>query len=265
MGAFDEIASRYRDTSLVQASAGAKLIELLCIHPASDILDVGCGTGNLTAELAKRTVGRVTGIDPSGAMTVEAAREYADPRITFLTMDGSSMRFDEAFDIVYSNSAFQWFREPALFLANARTALREGGRIGLQAPARQDYCPAFIEAVKDCCDDPAIRQVFDGFRSPWFFLESGEAYRKLFEEAGFRVLFCALEETGSRRTPSQAFDVFCSGAKAGYLDPACFDKQLPEGFEAGFLDGIRRSFEAMAEADGMFDLMFHRIFVVAER
>jgi trans-aconitate 2-methyltransferase len=265
MGTFDEIASRYRETSLVQASAGAKLIELLCIPADADILDVGCGTGNLTAELAGRTTGRVTGIDPSGAMAREAGRVYADPRIGFLTMDGNSMSFNEEFDILYCNSAFQWFREPSRFLANARAAIRKGGRIGMQAPARQDYCPAFIAAVDACCSDPAIRQVFDGFRSPWFFLESGEAYRKLFEEAGFRVLFCALEETGSRRTPSQAFDVFCSGAKAGYLDPACYGKPFPEGFEAAFLDGVRRSFEAMAEADGMFDLMFHRIFVVAER
>jgi hypothetical protein len=96
-------------------------------------------------------------------------------------------------------------------------------------------------------------------------LDTEEAYRSLFEEAGFRVIFSALEETHNSQTPAQVFDIFGSGAKAGYLNPACYDAPFPEGFESLFLDGIRQSFESQADADGMIDLMFYRIYVVAER
>jgi ubiquinone/menaquinone biosynthesis C-methylase UbiE len=265
MERFDEIASRYRQTSLVQASAGAKLIELLDIPRNADILDVGCGTGNLTAELAGKTTGKVTGIDPSGEMVRVASAAFSDQRTNFRKMGAESIAFHDTFDIVYCNSAFQWFRDPARFLGNARQALRQGGRIGMQAPATLDYCPAFIDAIKTCCGNPAIRQVFSGFRPPWFFLETEEEYRSLFEQAGFRVLFANIEESRSLRTPQQAFDVFCSGARAGYLDPNCYEQPWPEGFESMFLDGIRKAIEHQAVNDGMINLMFHRIFVVAEQ
>jgi ubiquinone/menaquinone biosynthesis C-methylase UbiE len=265
MERFDEIASRYRQTSLVQASAGAKLIELLDIPQNADILDVGCGTGNLTAELAKRTTGKVTGVDPSGEMVRVASAAFSNERTRFMKTDADGIGFEGEFDIVYCNSAFQWFRNPGRFLENAGRALRPGGRIGMQAPARHDYCPAFIEAIETCCENPEIGKVFSGFRAPWFFLETEDGYRSLFEQAGFRVLFCTIEESRSRRTPQQVFDVFCSGAKAGYLDPACYDQPLPEGFESPFLDGIMHAFDHQADNNGMIDLMFHRIYVVAER
>jgi len=265
MATFDDIAARYRQTSLVQASAGAQLMELLDISGAPDILDVGCATGNLTAALAASTTGNVTGIDPSEAMIREASAAFPDPRIRFTVMGDAEMHYEQEFDVIYCNSAFQWFTNPSRFLASARKALRPSGRIGMQAPAKHEYCPVFIEAIGKCCAEETIGKVFEGFHSPWFFLESSAEYAGLFNAAGFRVLFCALEEARSRRTPAQVFDIFCSGAKAGYLNPACYEHQWPEGFETSFLDGIRRSFEAMAASDGMVDLLFNRIFVVAER
>jgi len=265
MERFDGIATRYRQTSLVQASAGAKLIELLDIPRHADILDVGCGTGNLTAELAGKTTGRVTGIDPSGEMVRFASAAFSDQRISFMQLDADDIGFESEFDIVYCNSAFQWFRDPARFLDNAGRALRPEGRIGMQAPARHDYCPAFIDAIETCCVNPEITKIFAGFRSPWYFLETEDEYRALFEKSGFRVLFCTIEESRSRRTPQQVFDVFCSGARAGYLDPACYNQSWPEGFETTVLDGIRQAFDCQADKEGMIDLMFQRIFVIAEK
>ena len=265
MERFDEIASRYRQTSLVQATAGERLIELLDIPKDADILDVGCGTGNLTTELAGKTTGKVTGIDPSGEMVRVASAAFSDQRTSFMQMDAECIDFDGEFDIVYCNSAFQWFKNPSRFLDNAIRALRPGGRIGIQAPARQEYCPVFIDAIQQCCGNPEIGEVFSGFRPPWFFLETENEYRTLFEQAGFRVLFCTIEGSRSYRTPQQVFDVFCSGARAGYLDPACYDVQWPEGFESAFLDGIQKTFDRQVDNDGMIDLMFHRIFIIAEK
>ena len=198
MATFSDIASRYQETSLVQASAGTILINLLEIPGTADILDVGCGTGNLTAELAKHTTGCVTGIDPSEAMISEASKAYTDPHIRFLVMDATSMPFEEEFDSIYCNSAFQWFRNPSLFLEQAKKALRANGKIGLQAPARTNYCPVFLEAINDCCRNPVIKELFAGFYSPWIMLDTAEAYSSLFREAGFQIIHCSIEETRNR-------------------------------------------------------------------
>lgn len=264
MATFTDIASRYRKTSLVQASAGAQLIELLDIGGNADILDVGCGTGNLTMELLKRTTGSVTGIDPSEGMIREASRIYSDPRIKFLVMDNREMTFHEEFDIIFCNSAFHWFTTPQLFLEKSRTALKPNGRIGIQAPAKAEYSPLFLKAISECCTNPEIAQIFSGFRPPWILLETAEAYSALFRDADFKVTYCSLEESSNRYTPEKVFDVFSSGAKAGYLNPAYYDAPLPESFEAAFLEGIKTSFERQAEADGLVDLLFHRIFLIAE-
>lgn len=265
MATFTEIASHYRNTSYVQASAGAQLIELLDIPGNADILDIGCGTGNLTAELLKRTTGIVTGIDPAEGMIREASLASTDPRIRFLIMDAVDMNFMEEFDIIFCNSAFQWFKQPSLFLEKARQALRQGGKIGIQAPAKNNYCPLFLRAVSECCTHPEIQEVFSAFHSPWFMLETAEAYTELFGDAGFSVRFSSLKESRNRYTPEKVFDVFSSGARAGYLNPACYDMPFPEGFENAFLDRIRQSIDRQAEADGLIDLLFYRIFLMAEK
>jgi trans-aconitate 2-methyltransferase len=265
MANFTDIASHYRQSSLVQASAGAQLIELLGISGNHDILDVGCGTGNLSAELLKRTTGTVTGIDPSEGMIREASREYPDPRIRFLVMSDTEINFKETFDIIYCNSAFQWFKTPSVFLQKAYDALRPKGKIGIQAPTKENYCPVFLKAISDCCLNPQLKQVFSGFRSPWFKLETAEAYTNLFREAGFTVTLSTIEESRNRYSPEKVFDVFSSGAKAGYLNSDCYDAPLPEWFESTFLEGIKHSFKRQAETDGFIDLCFYRIFLIAEK
>jgi trans-aconitate 2-methyltransferase len=86
---FSEIAKRYRETSLVQQSAAETLFRLLAIEGSEDVLDVGCGTGNLTKKIRGATSGRVVGIDPAEGMIERAAREHGDG-IDFARLVGRS-------------------------------------------------------------------------------------------------------------------------------------------------------------------------------
>jgi protein-L-isoaspartate O-methyltransferase len=74
---FSEIAAKYEKNSLVQKSASDKLFDLLQIKENDAVLDVGCGTGNLTKIIAEKTRGRVIGIDASEQMIEEAKRNYS--------------------------------------------------------------------------------------------------------------------------------------------------------------------------------------------
>lgn len=264
MADFSTISPDYKKKSSVQASASEQLIDVLSISSSADILDVGCGTGNLTANLRGITSGRVVGIDQSEGMIQQAQHTYANKDIEFRVLSDDQISFSNEFDIIFCNSVFQWFKDPFRTLKKFKKVLRIPGKVGVQAPARECYCPNFIEAIKYCCASSEIEDLFSSFQSPWFFLEAAEEYQKLFEEAGFEVEHCQIDEVHQRYSVEKAFDVFNSGAAAGYLNQQYFSKSLPNDFSERVLKGVRESFAEQASSTGEVNLIFYRIYVVAK-
>lgn len=262
---FSSIAPSYRKNSLVQASAGKMLLDLLALTGKEDILDVGCGAGKLTALLRTKTSGRVVGIDRTEEMIRDARATYGDQGIELLPVATDTLPFDEEFDGIFCNSVFQWFADPAVNLANFYRALRPGGRLAVQAPATYQYCPHFLKAIDYCRKSPELDATFAAFRSPWFFRDTAAEYRLLFEEAGFQVVSCRIEPVPQTCSIDKAVGVFKSGAAAGYLNQVCFAKPLPADFADRVLAGVRESFVAQAGAGDMVDLLFYRLFVLAEK
>ncbi len=148
--------------------------------------------------------GEVAGIDPSPGMIEEAKKRSEG--IVFEVKSAEELDYENHFDVIFCNSAFQWFREPEKAIENCFRALKSGGRIGIQAPAKKVYCPNFIEAIERVKRDERTRDIFKHFKSPWFFLETAEEYRKLFEKFGFRVVFSKIECVKTRHTPEEVFD-----------------------------------------------------------
>jgi ubiquinone/menaquinone biosynthesis C-methylase UbiE len=187
---FTQIARRYERDSLVQGAAAELLLSLLQIGPREDVLDLGCGTGYLTERISKLTSGRVAGIDPAPGMVAEAQLKYCSEQISFEIAFTEDLLAHENFDVIFCNSALQWFRDPVRALAACRRALRPGGRRGVQAPARHDYCPNFLQGITEVAHHPETAAFFSRFRSPWFFLEADDAYADMFRDAGFIVTLC---------------------------------------------------------------------------
>jgi trans-aconitate 2-methyltransferase len=104
---------------------GASLVELSAPQPGERIVDLGCGTGRLTAEIAAAGA-NVLGLDASAAMIDEARRLY--PAIRFDVADARSFRVDEPVDGVFSNAVLHWIRPPEQVVQRVRQALRPGGR-----------------------------------------------------------------------------------------------------------------------------------------
>lgn len=265
MSDFATIAPSYRQNSLVQAAAGQGLIELLGLTGDEDILDVGCGTGNLTSQLRARTSGRVVGIDQEPRMIDEARATYGDLAIEFVAAAADGITSAEAFDCLYCSSVLQWFSSPATELARFFRALRPGGRLAVQAPATHSYCPNFLTAIDHCRRSPELDALCAGFRAPWFFLDSPAAYQALFAEAGFLVRTCRIAAVPQRCTVEKAVGVFKSGAAAGYLNQAYYAEPLPSDFAARMEAGFRESFTAQADGEGQIELLFNRVVVLAER
>ena len=262
---FDGLAATYERNAVVQKGAAEVLLQLLQINAEEDVLDVGCGTGRPTRCIRQATRGRVEGVDASAPMVAEARRGGGDEVICFSLSRAEDLAFDSEFDFIFSNSALQWFREPERALARMRAALRPGGRMGIQAPATQAYCPTFVEAMARVAAHPDTRDTFARFRSPWFFLETAREYAALLERAGLAVKLARLQENPARQAPEAAMSTFESGAVAGYLGPDCYDVALGDGYARRVREIVRDALTAQADSEGMVDLVFRRVFLVATR
>jgi trans-aconitate methyltransferase len=104
---------------------GEGLLDLLAPKPGERILDLGCGTGQLTAKIADAGAS-VLGLDASPDMIGQARQNY--PRLQFKLEDATATQFQSEFDAVFSNAALHWMLDAAAVAKNIARALKPGGR-----------------------------------------------------------------------------------------------------------------------------------------
>lgn len=163
----------------------ADLIELLSPKEGEGILDLGCGTGHLTHQIAASGA-TVVGIDSDPAMIAEARKNY--PKLRFEVGDGENFRFTEPFDAVFSNAAIHWMTEPGRVVACIWRSLKPGGRLVAEFGGKgnvQAIIAAIYSAIETLLCAPNQEH------NPWYFPSVGE-YSALLEDHGFRVTYAAL-------------------------------------------------------------------------
>lgn len=120
------------------------------LTPGLDLLDVGCGPGTITVDLAARVApGRVLGIDRAEDVIAQAAELGAhrpELDLTFATGDVYALDLpDESFDVVHAHQVLQHLREPVVALRELRRVMRPGGTLAVRD---SDYA-AFVWAPAD--------------------------------------------------------------------------------------------------------------------
>ena len=260
---FSAISRSYSDKSVIQKSAAEILIDLLDIRGYEKILDIGCGTGKLTSRLLKLTRNSITGIDPSEGMITEAKRQNKFKRLQFRKLSAEELAYNREFDIIFCNSAMQWFRDIDKVLDNFHSALKAGGKVGIQAPAGKIYSPNFIKAVEKVKKDSKTKDMFKGFRNPWLFYDSPEEYRNVFEKHRFKVDYCSINNMKSFYTPEEVFKIFSSGAAAGYLNSDYYPFPVTDDYINSFNSAVMQEFVKQSNKQGLVELEFNRIYIVA--
>jgi trans-aconitate methyltransferase len=164
---------------------GADVLALLAPQEGERILDIGCGTGHLTARIAALGA-RVVGLDSSPDMIAEAKKNF--PELEFVVGDAREFHFDEAFDAVFSKAALHWVRDPALVARHIEEALVPGGRFVAEMGG-QGNIERLMEGLRHGRE--AIGFPVEAGFQPWFFPTIGE-YASLLETQGFEVTFALL-------------------------------------------------------------------------
>lgn len=141
--------------SSVQAAMGRDLIELLSLAPDDVVLDVGCGDGRLTAQIATRVPnGHVLGVDASEEMVRHALAAFpseSNPNLGFELCDAAALTYRNEFTAVFSNAALHWVADHQAVLAGIAAALRPGGHCVLQMGGRGNV-EAVIDAYRQCAN-----------------------------------------------------------------------------------------------------------------
>ena len=170
---------------------GKELVQLLSPRAGERILDVGCGTGQLTAEIAK-TGAEVVGTDFSPDMITAARLNFPDLR--FEVADATSLPFNNEFDAVFSNAVLHWVRDQLGAVHSIARSLKPGGRFVMEMGGHgniREIWTAFLGALTSLGVDQPERL------SPWFYASVG-GYARLLESQGLEVSFATLFDRPTR-------------------------------------------------------------------
>jgi trans-aconitate methyltransferase len=164
---------------------GRDLLTMLLPKAGERILDVGCGTGQLTAEIANSGA-EVIGLDQAAEMIATARSNY--PELRFEVADIAATNYDGDFDAVFSNAALHWVQNQQGAITAIAGALKPGGRLVFEMGGRGNIRQIW-NAAKQALSDMGVK---DPERlSPWFYPSIGE-YAPMLEARGLAVTFAVL-------------------------------------------------------------------------
>lgn len=168
---------RYARVAAFVPTLGAPLLDLLAPCGGERILDLGCGDGVLTAQIAARGCA-VLGIDSSAAQIDAARARGLDARV----MDAQALVFEQEFDGVFTNAALHWMPRQAEVIAGAWRALRPGGRFVGELGAAGN-----VHRIIDALGAELALLGIDAARhDPWTF-PTAARFHELLQAAGFDV------------------------------------------------------------------------------
>ncbi len=252
-------AEQYDAGKAPQIDAGRELIGLATAREQDSILDLGCGTGKLTVELARLAPkGRVTGLDPSPEM-LDKARAVSGglANLRLLQLPAQTMEFDDEFDLVFSNSALQWVKEQEDVLHRVYRSLRKGGRIAFQMPMK-NFCTEFFDAVEYATSLLGYERFYVGWRSPWRFSTKDE-YETVLTRTGFQAVKVYIKEYHlAFGAVNDLVNWWSSAGLRPYL--AALPHTAQEHFKEAFGEGFDRS-----RTDKGYEFEFRRLFAFARK
>jgi trans-aconitate 2-methyltransferase len=254
-------AAEYARNSAAQQGWALELMMKLALAGTESVLDVGCGDGKITAEIARRVPrGTVTGVDSSPEM-IELARSSfppsGNPNLVFRLGDARALDFDRVFDIVFSNATLHWVKEHGPVLRGTARSLKRGGRVLFQMGGRGNGAEIFQVAGRLTEASPWSRWLA-GFEPPWGFY-GPEEYGPWCREAGLRTVRVELLPRTMLQKGAEGLAGWIRTTWMPYTD------RLPEDLREDFIrEAVDRYMETHpADSDGKVAVRMVRLEVEA--
>lgn len=182
---FDFDAEKYKKASAHQRQWGKKLIAELDLKGNERILDLGCGDGGITTQLAGLVPNGLTvGIDASQSMIESAQKSYNAENMRFDLMDINTIDFEDEFDVVFSNATLHWVKDHMRLLANVYKSLKAEGILRFNFAA-DGNCSHFFKVIKQVMAEKKYAEYFGNFDWPWYMPTVSE-YEKNLKQFGYK-------------------------------------------------------------------------------
>ncbi|HEX8689156.1 MAG TPA: methyltransferase domain-containing protein [Solirubrobacterales bacterium] len=242
-------AETYDEVSDPQFEWGVEVLERLELSGDETVLDAGCGSGRVSAELAKRLPrGRLIAVDGSAAM-IDKARERLGDQVTYRVADLSELEVEEPVDLIFSTATFHWIVDHDRLFRRLHAALRPGGRLVAQCGG-QGNVAEYTRAIVAAAAQPRFGPHFEGMAPMWNFAAPDETERRL-QRAGFTDVRCWLQPKPV--TPAQPLEFISTVTLGPHL------AQLPEDLRRPFAEAV------LEEAGEPLTLDYVRLNIEARR
>ncbi|HEX4214055.1 MAG TPA: 3-isopropylmalate dehydratase small subunit [Candidatus Dormibacteraeota bacterium] len=221
-------AGTYHRVSLPHAGWGADVISRLSLAGDETVLDAGCGSGKVTAQLLERLPrGRVIGVDAAPSM-IEEARRLLPPSVELRVQDLTRLELSGPVDAVVSSAVFHWIADHDRLFARLAAALRSGGRLEAQCGGAGNTA-LMTAAIGRVSQVSPWREYLGGWPGPWNFAGAEETEERL-RNSGFTEVRCWLVPREVRPDDPVAF--LRSVVLGSHL------QRIPAGDHAAFVDAV---------------------------
>lgn len=257
-----ELYSRFRR---YRAEPFEAILQRLTLGGTEQIIDLGCGGGENTAELARRIAdGIVIGVDSSPAMIERALklREGLEPqvraRLRFMRGDLREIDEHRRYSLVFSNAAIQWVSDHQRVFARCYEALIPGGQLVVQMPANdRETAQATIAAM---AREQPWRARLAGLAPPSRTVAAPERYAAMLGEIGFVQVDCYHH---TFRHPMDSPGQIVEWSRATALRP--YLEALDPGTHSSFVAALTARLEREYGTRGPLMFNFRRLFIWARR
>jgi trans-aconitate methyltransferase len=181
--AYEFDGKKYEKASAHQKEWGNKLISELELRGNEKILDLGCGDGKLSENLAALVPdGLVLGIDASHGM-IKVAKQKEKANLKFTLMDINELELPDKFDVIFSNATLHWVKDHRRLWKNIKNILADNGIIRFNFAA-DGNCAHFFKVVQTAIKLPEYKEYFKSFVWPWY-MPGLEEYEKIVRPLDF--------------------------------------------------------------------------------
>lgn len=227
-------AKEYQKSSSAQQKWAKELIKKMDLNGSEKMLDMGCGDGKITSEIATHLEkGCILGIDSSEDMiklAKETFPESEQSNLKFKVKDFQDLNYKEEFDLIFSNAALHWVKDHSQILKSIKRSLKPDGKILIQMGGKGNG-REILDISNEMTHKPEWNSYFKDFNFPYGFYDTA-TYEKWLKEAGLEILRLELI---SKIMDQKGIDGLKSWMRTVWLP---YTQRIPVDLREKFIDEI---------------------------